>query len=104
MKLARSAAAIAAAGGIMLAGLAGPAYADSGSCTGASGQKIVHAEYFCKGFTVPAVQPSASDDEVKAVGICILDFAASTRLPGGFRWGGLGLSAEECARDILWGW
>lgn len=49
MKLGRRAAVIAAAGGIVFAGLAGPAYADSGSCTGVVGQEIAHPEYFATG-------------------------------------------------------
>jgi hypothetical protein len=103
MKLRRKAAAIAVAGGMMFAGLAGPAYADTGSCTGVGGQRIAHPEHFCKGFTVPSVNPSASDDKVKTVGVCVLDFAIGTRL-GGFGWPGLGMSAEECARNVILGW
>ncbi len=87
----------------MFAGLAGPAYADSGSCTGVVGQQVDQPQYFCNGLTVPPVQPSASDDEVQTVAVCVLDFAVGTRL-GGFTWGGLGVSTGECTRSAIWHW
>jgi hypothetical protein len=98
MQMYRKLATVAVAGGVAVAGLSGVASADSG-CTGVAGQPIDPMVCVPFEYTSPP-PPSRSDEVVRTVSECIVEFA----IGGG--WGkavfdrALGGAAGFCVKDV----